>query len=181
MSDIRLKNAPPAETAGDDARSDRSTANDTRVEDDGGSLTLAERRRLMRAEWEQEALPKLPQIPNWHLCWLSTTNSYDPISKRIRLGYRPVLTTELEGFDNFKMNSGEFEGCISCNEMVLFKLPQDLYQMYMEEFHHNLPMESEQVIKSEVEKLMGPDIVRSELGDGNQQLAAPAKVPVFEG
>ena len=34
-------------------------------------------------EWTQSALPKVPDIPGFHLCWLSTTNSYDTIDKRI--------------------------------------------------------------------------------------------------
>ena len=70
-------------------------------------------------EWTQSALPKVPDIPGFHLCWLSTTNSYDTIDKRIRLGYTPVLADELPGFENYRVKAGEHVGHISCNEMLL--------------------------------------------------------------
>ena len=40
-------------------------------------VSSEERRRMFRSEWLQEALPKPPEIPGFHLCWLSTTNQYD--------------------------------------------------------------------------------------------------------
>ena len=50
-------------------------------------------------EMTQSALPKLPSMDGWHLCWLSTTNSYDSIDKRMRLGYVPVKSDELPGYE----------------------------------------------------------------------------------
>jgi len=49
-----------------------------------------ERRRMFRDEFAQEALPNAPEIPGFHCCWLSTTHQYDPIHKRMRIGYTPV-------------------------------------------------------------------------------------------
>jgi hypothetical protein len=87
-------------------------------------------------EWTQSALPKLPDMDGWHLCWLSTTNSYDSIDKRMRLGYVPVKSDELPGYEDYRVKSGEHVGYISCNEMLLFKLPMDIYQEVMAYHHH---------------------------------------------
>ena len=73
------------------ARDDRSSADVERTEKDGTALTMAERRQLMRQEWTQDVLPTPPKVPGWHYCWLSTTNSSDPIYKRVQKGYQPVL------------------------------------------------------------------------------------------
>ena len=66
-----------------------------------------ERRRMFRNEWVQEALPSPPDVPGFHLLWLSTTNSYDPIHKRMRMGYTPVTVDEVPGFENYKVKAGE--------------------------------------------------------------------------
>jgi hypothetical protein len=58
-----------------------------------------ERRKMFRSEWMQEALPNPPAIPGFHLCWLSTTNQYDPIHKRVRLGYTPVKAEDVKPGD----------------------------------------------------------------------------------
>lgn len=128
-------------------RGSRASEDDERTLDDGTGLTVDERNKLIRSEFAQEALPTIPPKKGWHFCWLSTTNSYDPVHKRMRLGYLPVRTDEIPGFVSFKMASGEFEGCISCNEMVLFKLPEEMYQQIMAEFHHNMPLEEEETLK----------------------------------
>ena len=54
---------------------------------------------MFRDEFMQESLPKVPDDPNWHYCWLSTTNAYDTIHKRMRLGYAAVTTDDLQGFE----------------------------------------------------------------------------------
>jgi hypothetical protein len=87
-----------------------------------------------------------------HLCWLSTTNNYDSIDKRLALGYEPVKASELgKGFENLgKMSSGKFEGCISCNEMVLFKLPEEIYQEVMRMMHLEDPLDNQRNITAQV-------------------------------
>jgi hypothetical protein len=110
---------------------------------------------MIRNEFLQEALPRVPEMPGWHLCWLSTTNSYDPIHKRMRLGYVPVKVEELTGFDSMRMTSGEFAGCVSCNEMLLFKIPSETYQAIMAEFHHNMPLEEEDALRRQLDELEG--------------------------
>jgi hypothetical protein len=116
----------------------------------------ARRERLdaFRDKWANSALPDLPEgiIPGFHLCWLSTTNNYDSIDKRMALGYEPVKAAELgKGFETLgKMSSGKFEGCVSCNEMVLFKLPEDIYQEVMRMLHLEDPLEHQRNITAQV-------------------------------
>ena len=113
-----------------------------------------ERAEAFRDRWQNSALPDLPEgiIPGMHLCWLSTTNGYDSIDKRMTLGYEPVKASELgKGFENLgKMSSGKFEGCVSCNEMVLFKLPEELYQEVMRMMHLEDPLEHQRNITAAV-------------------------------
>jgi hypothetical protein len=117
---------------------------------------IARRERLdaFRDKWQNSALPDIPAgtLPGMHLCWLSTTNTYDSIDKRMALGYEPVKAAELgKGFEGLgKMNSGKFEGCISCNEMVLFKLPEDVYQEVMRMLHLEDPLEHQRNITAQV-------------------------------
>jgi hypothetical protein len=138
-------------------------------------------------EWTQSALPKLPEIDGWHFCWLSTTNSYDSIDKRIRLGYVPVKSEELPGYENYKVKSGEHVGYISCNEMLLFKLPMDIYQEVMTHMHHDKPREEADKIRVSVENLQGVrdsngralvGIEGDGMGNFDQH---PNKTPVFSG
>jgi len=117
---------------------------------------VARRERLdaFRDKWQNSALPDIPAgtVPGMHLCWLSTTNSYDSIDKRMALGYEPVKASELgKGFEGLgKMSSGKFEGCISCNEMVLFKIPEDVYQEVMRMLHLEDPLEHQRNITASV-------------------------------
>jgi len=127
----------------------------------GSADDLARRERLdaFRDKWANSALPDLPAgiIPGFHLCWLSTTNTYDSIDKRMALGYEPVKAEELgNGFGSLgKMSSGKFEGCVSCNEMVLFKLPEDVYQEVMHLLHLEDPLEHQRNITAQVRGAAG--------------------------
>lgn len=126
------------------------SSRNTRVERESAETTLAttsERRKMFR-EFSQEALPTPPATPGWHYCWLSTTNQYDPIYKRIRMGYEMVKADEIPEFDHFRVKSGEYENSITVNEMVLFKIPQEFYQEIMEENHYYRPLEEEERIRA---------------------------------
>ena len=122
--------------------------------DNPEELSKRERLEAFRDKWQNSALPDIPKglIPGMHLCWLSTTNTYDSIDKRMALGYEPVKAAELGvGFESLgKMSSGKFEGCVSCNEMVLFKLPEDIYQEVMKMFHLEDPLEHQRSIMDQV-------------------------------
>lgn len=113
-----------------------------------------DRIEAFRDQWNNTALPDIDSniIPGFHLCWLSSTNTYDTIDKRIALGYEPVKAVELgQGYEHLaKMNSGKFEGCVSCNEMILFKIPSDLYNEAMKLMHFEMPLEHQQNITNSV-------------------------------
>lgn len=131
-----------------------STADKSRSAPEEGFVSSEERRRMFRSEWVQEALPTPPEIPGFHLCWLSSTNQYDPIHKRLRMGYTPVKAEELPGFENYRVKAGEHEGFVACNEMILYKMPNEIYQEIMAEMHHYAPMEEQEKIKVQQDQLL---------------------------
>ena len=131
-----------------------ATADKSREAPEEGFASSQERRRMFRSEWVQEALPTPPEIPGFHLCWLSTTNQYDPIHKRLRMGYTPVKAEELPGFENYHVKAGEQEGFVACNEMVLYKMPEEVYQEIMAEMHHYAPMDEQEKIKVQQDQLL---------------------------
>ena len=153
FGDERLK-----KTAGSDARGSRDNADVDRVQQDGTTLSASERRRLLRQEWVSEVLPSPPGIPGFHLCWLSTTNSTDPLHKRIQLGYQPVKMSEVPGFELYKVDGGQFDGCVQCNEMLLFKIPEQVYQDLMVIYHHDIPLEQEAAIRERVSHVAGEQV-----------------------
>lgn len=139
----------------DDRLADRVQETKERIAaEDPSNKSKRERAEAFRDKWQNSALPDLPSgiIPGFHLCWLSTTNNYDSIDKRMALGYEPVKAAELgKGFETLgKMSSGKFEGCVSCNEMVLFKLPEEIYQEVMKMLHHDDPLDHQRNITAQV-------------------------------
>ena len=181
MSDSTNQDARIKKSA-DAGRASRASEDVRRQDADGTGTTVSERRQLFRNEWTQEALPTPPEIPGYHLCWLSTTNSYDPIHKRIRMGYEPVRVEEIPGFEHLKIKSGEYEGYVSINEMLLFKVPNDVYQAIMEEFHHYAPLDEEGKLKASA--VLGQrDSNGKQLGmiegDGFNDLAGQVRTPNF--
>lgn len=107
-------------------------------------LTDAERLDSLRSSFFQTSLPNLPKIPGFHVCWLTTQNPRDPIHGRMRLGYTPIKSTDIPGWEHSAIKSGEWEGCVGVNEMLAFKLPEHLYQQYMREVHHLQPAAEEE-------------------------------------
>jgi hypothetical protein len=139
----------------DDRLADRVQETKERIAaEDPDNKSKRERAEAFRDKWQNSALPDLPGgiIPGFHLCWLSTTNNYDSIDKRVALGYEPVKASELgKGFEGLgKMSSGKFEGCVSCNEMVLFKLPEEIYQEVMRMMHLEDPLDHQRNITAAV-------------------------------
>ena len=136
-------------------RQDRANGEASHQAPEEKFISAQERRKMWSEEMTQSALPKLPNMDGWHLCWLSTTNSYDSIDKRMRLGYVPVKSDELPGYEDYRVKSGEHVGYISCNEMLLFKLPMDVFQEVMLYQHHEKPREEAEKIRVQVENLQG--------------------------
>lgn len=182
MTESRLKKSLNA-----GGRQDRASEDASRASAEDKFVSKMERRKMFDEEWTQSALPKLPTMDGWHLCWLSTTNSYDSIDKRIRQGYVPVKSDELPGYDNYAVKSGEHVGYISCNEMLLFKLPMDVYQEIMTYLHYEKPRDEAEKVKIQMESLQGQrdsngkrlvDVEGEGIGSLDQQ---PSSTPVFSG
>jgi hypothetical protein len=177
-TDERLKKNAGASTRGsrDDADADRNNK-------DGSALSSAERRAALRKDWVQEVLPTPPEIQGFHCCWLSTTNSTDPVYKRLQRGYIPVKATEVPGFGGqFAATEGEFEGCIACNEMLLFKIDKITYQDMMSIYHHDIPREQESSIYDRVNASQEQDSNGRSLGivEGDfDKLGRDAPTPTF--
>lgn len=168
----------------DKSRESRAQEDASRKAPEESFISAEERRKMFRSEFTQEALPTPPEIPGYHLCWLSTTNQYDPIHKKLRLGYIPVKAEELPGFENFKVKAGEHTGFVACNEMLLYKLPEDIYQQAMQDLHHYAPLEEQEKIKAQQDQLLSArdkngrrlGSVEGEGTDFDQNI----RVPVFE-
>ena len=179
--DSRLK-----KTLNAGGRESRSSQDSSRAAPEEAFISKQERRKMWSDEWTQSALPKVPDIPGWHLCWLSTTNGYDSIDKRMRLGYVPVRADELPVFDNYRVKAGEDVGFIACNEMRLYKLPMEVYQEVMTQMHHEAPNEESDKVQIQVEQLQGNrDSTGRSLGsvegEGFGKLNRNVQTPVFYG
>jgi hypothetical protein len=118
------------------------------------NFPVAHERRRARNEFQQTVLPSIPDIPGYHLCWLATNSQYDPIHRRFTLGYTPVRSDEMPGYDMYKVKEGDQSGHIMCNEMLLCKMPMDVYQDIMLEHHHYQPMDEAEKIKVQQEQLV---------------------------
>lgn len=179
--DSRLKKSISA-----GGRETRASEDASRAAPEEKFMSAQERRKMWSDEWTQSALPKVPDVKGWHFCWLSTTNSYDSIDKRMRLGYIPVRSDEFSGFENYRVKAGEDVGFIACNEMRLYKIPMEIYQDIMLQMHHEKPMEEADKIRVQVENLQGArDSSGKSLagveGEGFGELDRTVKTPVFHG
>ena len=139
-TDVRLNSGQSGERA-DRRMEDRSVTQDRELSDD-------ERVAEFRQQFFQSALPDLPHIPGYHVCWLTTENPRDPIHSRIRLGYEPIRESDIAGWEHASIKTGEWQGCIGVNEMVAFKLPLELYEQYMRINHHEQPLAEEEKLSA---------------------------------
>jgi len=166
-------------------RESRASLDSSREAPEEMFVSAEERRKMWKDEWVQSALPPAPDLPGWHVCWLSTTNSYDSIDKRLRLGYTPVMADEVKGYENWRVKAGEHSGYVACNEMLLFKIPMETYQDIMAHFHHDQPLEEANKIKMQAESQVGRDSRGKPLGqvegDGLEQIDKPMPAPMFHG
>jgi len=166
-------------------RENRGSLDTIREAPEDKMASSEERRKMWKDEWTQSALPTVPDIKGWHVCWLSTTNSYDTIDTRIRLGYVPVKADELPEMRNNRVKAGEHEGYVACNEMLLYKIKMDLYQEVMAHFHHDAPQEEANKIRLQAEQNVGRDSRGRSLGqiegDGLNDIDKPIPAPHFAG
>lgn len=172
--DSRLKKA------GGTSRADRSM-NDRPIRE-SRHLTDRERAEAYRKSFYQSHLPDLPPIPGHHVCWLTTTNPRDSIAARMRLGYEPIKSSEIPGYEHISVKTGDYMGCIGVNEMLAFKLPLHLYETYMRISHHDQPLEEEGSIVSEAEKYqdqLDSGVGQVTMEEGTAALGKGPAPPVF--
>jgi len=151
----------------------RSRGMDDRAVVERREVTEDERLEMFRNQLFNDALPDLPPIPGYHLCWLTTKNPRDSIHRRMQLGYTPVKPEEVPGMDYATVKTGEWQGFIAVNEMLAFKLPLSLYERFMQEAHHDAPAREEGKL-AEVAAMMREQAERSGAklieGDGMSDL-----------
>jgi len=171
--DSRLKKDADFDIVG---RRDTRQSESREVTENRG-VTEDDRLEMFRNQLFNDALPDLPNIPGFHVCWLTTTNSRDPIHRRMQLGYEPVKPNEVPGMEYASVKTGEWVGFIGVNEMLAFKLPQSLYERFMQEAHHDAPMREENKL-SEVADMMRDNAERAGStmyeGDGLSEMRANA-------
>lgn len=136
-----------------DARRDKDRAAQNREVTEDRELTEDDRLEMFRQQLFNDALPDLPDLPGYHLCWLTTTNPRDTIHRRMQLGYQPLMPDEVPGMAHASVKTGEYAGMIGVNEMLAFKLPLGLYHKFMQEAHHDAPLREEDKL-AEVAELM---------------------------
>lgn len=152
---------------------DREVIGDREISDD-------DRIAMFQQQHFNDILPNLPKLPGFHVCWLSTNHPNDTIATRTRWGYTPILASEVPGFAVENAKTAQDDGLLRINEMVAYKLPERLYEAYMQEYHHTRPANEAASIASQMEQLRedargeGGDI---EMGDGMEELrrSAPSK------
>ena len=143
--------------------------------------TDADRLELFRAAHSQSALPDIPPIPGFHVIWLASNNPRDSLQMRHRLGYVPVTDEDAKGFEFVADKGGATDGLIRVNEMVAYKLPMSLYNLYMRDNHHYKPALEETKLTDTVTNLRqqaqrsGANVGE---GDGVEALRQLDSVPV---
>lgn len=133
----RLTRSGAPETRGDySARQD--------AEREGiANMSDAELEAMIEAEYDNAVLANPPKLQGYHLCWLTTSSQYDTLQKRQRVGYVPVMKSEMPGFDaSMGKDLVGYEGLVTCNELVLHKILDRRYQLIMNLFHHKKPTEA---------------------------------------
>ncbi len=125
---------------------DRDVAQSREVSED-------DRLEMFRQSLFNDALPDLPTIPGYHVCWLTTTNPRDSIHRRLQLGYELIKAHEVHGMEYASLKTGDWPGCIGVNEMIAAKLPLSLYHAFMKEAHHDAPRREEEMLTAQADQL----------------------------
>lgn len=131
----------------------RSREAEDRAVTERRELSDDDRLQMFRQTLFNDALPDLPDIPGFHVCWLSTTHPSDTIQRRQQLGYTALRPEEVPGMEYSTLKTGDYAGCIGINEMIAHKLPMSLYLAYMQEAHHNAPAQQAEQIVSQADAL----------------------------
>lgn len=127
-----------------DARGGDERAYSNRDWEEANRPTDPERRRAFRERWSATHLPNLPKKDGWHRCWVSTNHPTDTVSRRIALGYSVLKLEDVKssGWNPEQASvkdGGSADGTVRWREMVGMQVPEEEYQAYMREFHHDAP------------------------------------------
>lgn len=174
MSDERLRKVT------DTARESRAMQD--RPVTENRELTDHERLDMFRQSFFQSALPNLPKIPGFHVCWLTTTDPRDSITSRLRYGYELVTPDMVPGWESTSIKSGEYVGYIGVNEMLAARIPTRLYEMYMAENHHTQPMKEQSKLADVAERIKAQALKKGadlQVESGFQTLRENPRMPVF--
>lgn len=173
MADDRLKKtSDPARV--DRAMEDRAVTEKREISDD-------DRIAMFRQTMHQSALPDLPEIDGYHVCWLTTENPRDSIAQRVRLGYELIQPEDVPGYDVSSLKTAAYPGAIGVNEMIAMKISDRLYQAYMRHSHHDQPLSEEQKLADTAKfirdqaQAQGADI---HVGEGTEELRKTRQAPV---
>jgi len=128
-----------------DSRQNRAAAD--RHATENRAISDDERLEMFRMQLYNDHLPNIPDIPGYHVCWLTTTNKSDTIQQRIRLGYELIRAEDVPGMELVTQKTGDYAGCIGVNEMIAAKLHLSLYYRYMQEAHHDAPLREEEKLE----------------------------------
>lgn len=159
----------------------KSKASQNREVTQDREQTDAERLEMFRAAHAQAALPDIPPIPGFHVVWLTSTNSKDSLQMRSRQGYVPVEPADVKGFEFVSDKGTHTDGLIRVNEMVAYKLPMHLYNLYMRENHHYAPAREETKLTDtaqQVKEQLSRKGSNVDMGDGVEALRQLESVPV---
>jgi len=125
----------------------RTRGHTDRLATENRAYTEDERLEMFRMQLYNDRLPNLPDIPGFHVCWLTTSNSGDTIQSRSRMGYELIRAEDVPGMDLIIQKTGDYVGCVMVNEMIAAKLPTSLYLRYMQEAHHDAPLREEEKLE----------------------------------
>lgn len=159
----------------------KSRASQNRQVTEDREQTDAERLAIFQSAHDQAALPDIPPIPGYHVVWLASNNPRDSLAMRQRQGYTPVLPEDVKGFEFVTDKANNSDGLIRVNEMVAFKLPMSLYNLYMRQNHHYKPAQEETKLTDTATNLKqraqadGADV---DEGDGVEALRKLEQIPV---
>lgn len=144
----------------------------------------SDRLEMFRQSFAAEKLSRLPNIPGHHTCWLTTTNNADPIFRRLQWGYELLRTADFPAFERLEIKTGEYAGCIGTGEMLAAKVPLELYEMMMTEWHYTQPLAEEGKLRSAldvIEEEARKKKARLDIEEGTRQLGRrTGRAPKFE-
>lgn len=178
MDDRLKKSSDPGRR--DRAMDDRSVTERMELSDD-------QRVEFFQKQFQDAALPTLPKVEGYHVCWLTTTNSRDTIQNRIRMGYEPIRNADVPGWDYPSLKTGEYEGFVGVNEMIACKIRLDLYERMMAAVHHDAPRAEEErmaeTARAIKERMMSGNGTEPQIyeGDGYEELRKTPSRPRFTG